>query len=267
MPARRAIIAGSGRLPRLIARQARPALVVRFRGVAVDLPPGVAHFEAEFERLGAMFAALAAAGVEEVVMAGAMHRPAFDPARLDRETAALLPGLQAAMSAGDDGLLRHVIGLFEARGLTVRSALEVAPELCLPPGTLWGRAPEAAALADEARARAVLQALAPLDVGQAAVAEAGMVLGIETLQGTGFLLESVARSPAALRRGRGVLVKEPKAGQDMRVDVPTIGPDTVVGVAAAGLAGIAIAAGGVIVLEQEEVAALIRRHDLFLVAR
>ncbi|MDO6646773.1 LpxI family protein, partial [Acinetobacter guillouiae] len=82
----------------------------------------------------------------------------------------------------------------------------------------------------------ILLALSPLDVGQGAVVAGGLVLGIETLQGTDALLRFVGDTPAPLRRCQGgVLVKAPKRGQDLRVDMPAIGPDTVRNAAAAGL--------------------------------
>ncbi|MEL6127804.1 MAG: LpxI family protein, partial [Pseudomonadota bacterium] len=122
---------------------------------------------------------------------------------------------------------------------------------------------------DAARARAILRALAPHDVGQAAVVAQGLCLGIETIQGTDALLRFVAQNPVRMpdpEDGRGVLVKAPKEGQDARLDMPAIGPDTIRHAADAGLSGLVIEAGAVMVLGREEVVALADAAGLFILS-
>ncbi|MFW5880905.1 MAG: LpxI family protein [Roseicyclus sp.] len=243
----RAIIAGSGALPGLLL-EAGPARVVAFAGVPVAAE-GAGRIAARFERLGALFDDLVAAGISQVCFAGAMGRPPLDPGALDAETAALLPRLMQAMARGDDALLRDVAAVFEERGFEVVPAHGLRPDLLAEAGCLAeGSLPER----DVARARAVLEALGPLDVGQAVVAGRGQVLGIETLQGTDAMLRFVAETAPG---SGGVLVKRPKPGQDLRFDMPAIGPGTVEAAARAGLAGIEIAAGGVLMLDREAVVA------------
>src|SRR5690606_19501026 len=142
-----------------------------------------------------------------------------------------------------------VAAVFEERGLAVVGAHQIRPDLVAPAGALTRRAPGPALEADAARARAILDALAPLDVGQGAVVAQGLCLGIETLPGTEALLDFVART----RPGSGgVLAKRPKAGQDLRLDMPAIGPETVDQALAAGLAGIAVAPGRVLILDRDD---------------
>lgn len=254
--AQRAIIAGTGVLPELLA-EAAPANVVAFPGLPVSTA-GAGRIEARFERLGQLFDDLTAAGVREVCFAGAMTRPQLDPAALDETTQALMPRLAAAMAQGDDALLRDLAALFEERGFVILGARDVRPDLVVAAGDLCGDAmPEA----DVARARAVLDALGPLDVGQGAVAGRGQVLGIETLQGTDAMLRFVAETAP---RSGGVLVKRPKPGQDLRLDMPAIGPETVRRAAAAGLSGIEIAAGAVLLLDPTAVIAACRDAGLSL---
>lgn len=241
----RAIVAGSGVLPGLLLA-AGPAHIVRLAGVdsvALDAP----DIAAEFERFGKLFDDLHAAGVSELAFAGALNRPEFDPSRMDPRTAALLPRLGAAMGQGDDALLREIAAMFEEEGFRVLGALDLRPDLAATPGALCA-APSETQAADAARARAVLAALGPLDVGQAAVAARGQMIGIETLQGTDAMLRFVG---ASLPGSGGVLVKRPKPGQDLRMDTPSIGPATVMKAAEAGLSGIEIAAGSVLILDRE----------------
>ncbi len=264
--ARLAILAGQGALPQMIAAAHPGALFVQFEGLAVDRP-GNETLEASYERFGEMFAGLAARGVTEVVFAGGLARPALNPANFDARMAALAPRFLAAMQGGDDGLLRAVIDAFEDEGFAVRGAHELLGGLTAAPGRLAGPEPSAADLADAARARAILAALGPLDVGQGAVVADGQALGVETAQGTDAMLRFVAGTPAKLRqRARGVLVKAPKPGQDLRVDMPAIGPGTIAAAAAAGLAGIVIEAGTVLLIDRDETLRAADAAGLFLIA-
>lgn len=264
--ARLAILAGTGRLPVELALECPEALRVGFEGVETALDGPVERHR--FEELGALFGALKAQGVTEVVLAGAMSRPPLDPARFDAYMQATAPRLMQAMQAGDDGLLRFVISLFEEQGLAVRGAHEVAPALAAGEGLLTGPQPEERALADADRAAAILSALAPHDVGQGAVVAGGLCLGIETLQGTDAMLRFVAETPQALRRGGGgVLVKRPKPGQDLRADMPAIGPDTIARATEAGLSGVVLEAGRVLILDREATLEAAEAAGLFLLGR
>ncbi|WP_439138251.1 LpxI family protein [Roseicyclus sp.] len=252
---RRAIIAGAGALPLLVAA-AGPAIVVRF----ADAPGGTGHADlrARFEQLGKLFTDLKAHGVDELCLAGAMQRVGFAQELLDPETKALLPRLATAMGQGDDALLRSIVAIFEEQGFTIRGAHELRPDLVARAGDLCG---QAIAPADTARARALLAAIGPLDVGQAAVAAQGQILGIETLQGTDALLRFVGET---MPGSGGVLVKRAKPGQDLRVDMPAIGPETIALCAQAGLKGIELQADHVLLLDGDAVRAACARHAISL---
>jgi DUF1009 family protein len=246
----RAIIAGSGALPEHLFLTDPHAIGVALEGVQSEIPGTTTQIPARFEKLGALFDGLRSADVTQVIFAGAMQRPALDPKLFDSKTAELALRLLSAMGQGDDALMRQVISIFESEGFLVLGAHEVAPDLVVGAGHLAGPEVDEGLHNDAARGKAILAALGPYDVGQAVVVGQGLCLGIETLAGTGALLDFVART----RRGGvgGVLVKLPKPGQELRADMPTIGPDTVRSVAAAGLTGIMIAAGQVIVLDRAE---------------
>lgn len=240
-----AVFAGTGLLPSLLL-QVEPAVIVQFEGMPSDVtaPPALPRVKARFEQLGALFDRLRDEGVREVCLAGAMARPALDPVAFDPFTAKHMPALMAAMGKGDDALLRAIIAVIERAGFEVIAAHEIRPDLVAEAGLLAGTPLENG---DAARGRAVLEALGPLDVGQSAVVAQGQIIGLETLQGTDAMLRFVADT----RPGSGgVLVKRPKVGQDLRADMPAIGVETVRLVAAAGLKGIEIAAGVVLLLDR-----------------
>jgi DUF1009 family protein len=267
---RLAIIAGQGALPRHLALADPGALVFAVRGQGVRIA-GREVEEFHLERLAPLFARLHDLGVERVVLAGAMQRPRLDPQLVDPMTARMLPGLLAAMQGGDDGLLRAVIGEFEAAGLAVVGAEAVAPDLLPPPGVPTRAAPSEADRRDAGRAAAVVAALGAADVGQGAVVAQGLVLAVEALPGTDAMLAWVRDVAGACRpdpRGaKGLLLKAAKPGQDRRIDLPAVGPLTVAGAAAAGLAGIVIEAGGVILTEPEATLAAADAAGLFVWVR
>ena len=123
---------------------------------------------------------------------------------------------------------------------------------------------------DIQRGLALLHATGPFDVGQAAVVSDNRVLAIEAAEGTDQMLERLAelrgkRPASGPGKARGVLVKAPKPAQDRRIDLPSIGPRTVEGVARAGLAGIAVVAGSTIVAEPDRIAAVADNADVFVV--
>ncbi|QPM89511.1 LpxI family protein [Pseudooceanicola algae] len=251
-----AIIAGAGALPLQIAAAHPEALLISFHDLDCDLPEGSLQRH-RYEQLGGLFDALRAAGVTRVVMAGAMSRPDFDPSLMDETVQGLMPRLVAAMGAGgDDSLLRLIISLFEERGFSVVGAHDLLPGLTASAGLFAGPGLSDQATVDARRGQEILVTMAPLDIGQGCVVAGGLCLGLETVQGTDALLRFVAQTPRHLRRGKGVLCKFPKQGQDLRVDMPAIGPATLRAAAAAGLDGIVIAAGQVLLLEAAKLADL-----------
>lgn len=245
-----ALIAGRGRLPaELAAALPAPPLVCAPAGA---LPQGLAvDLTFHIERLAPFLRELARRGVARVALAGAVDRPRLDPALCDPETASLMPALLGAMAGGDDATLRALIALIEAFELEVVGLAALAPGLLAPEGALTARAPTPAEAADAARGAAILAAMGAADVGQSCIVAGRLCLGVEALYGTDALLADVAaRRPQREPQRGGVLVKRMKPGQDPRADLPAIGPETVAGARRAGLSGICLQAGGVVVLDR-----------------
>jgi UDP-2,3-diacylglucosamine hydrolase len=267
------IVAGGGSLPLAIAdivtRRGRPVVMFPLRGWADPAVEGLPHHWIAVAQLGRLFRLAHRAGCRDIVMIGTLSRPPISHMRIDWTTLRLLPRLLRAFRGGDNRLLSGVGALFEEHGFRLLGAHEVAPEILAPAGALGRHSPLERERADTGRALALLAALGPHDVGQAVVIADGHVLAIEAAEGTDRMLERVA----ALRRDRrvhsaagvGVLVKAPKPGQDRRFDLPSIGPQTIEGVAAAGLAGLAVAAGATIIAEADRVVRLADARGLFVV--
>jgi DUF1009 family protein len=266
------LIAGGGTLPVEIARHCersgRPLFVVRLKGFAGEALKPFVGAEVGVAQFGKCVDVLKRAGCTTICLAGDVARPDFTSLTPDVRGLMLLPKVIAAARKGDDALLRMMVGAFEQAGFVVLGAHEVMDDLTLPAGLLGARAPGAEDLADATRALEVARAIGSLDIGQAAVVARGLVLAVEAQEGTDAVLKRVADLPAHLRghpgSGIGVLAKAPKPIQETRVDLPTIGLETVRGVARAGLAGIAGEAGRLLVLDREAVIALADELGIFI---
>jgi UDP-2,3-diacylglucosamine hydrolase len=254
------LIAAGGVMPFAVA----DSLIARGIGCVVFAlkgacdPLAVARFRHHWISVGQVGRAVKlfrAENCRDLVFIGTLVRPALSEIRLDWGTLRVIGRVLAAFRGGDDHLLSGIGRILEQDGFRMVGIRDVAPDLLMPEGCLTLKAPDENAAADIARGRDVLRALSPFDIGQAAIVIDGHVVGVEDIEGTDGLLARVARLRAEGRirakPARGVLVKAPKSGQDLRFDLPTMGPRTIEGAAAAQLAGIAIIAGNTIVVEPQ----------------
>ena len=269
-----AIICCGGTLPFAVAeaarRQGRPVVLFPVRGTADA--QAVAAFPHHWLWLGQFghFVRIARAeGCRDVVAIGSLIRPSLWNIHFDLFTLRLLPRIARAFRHGDDGMLSGIGALLEDNGFRLLGAQDVAPEILMPPGVIGHKRPTQSDQTDIRRGLELLRATGPFDVGQAAIVTDNRVLSIEAAEGTDAMLARLAELRDAgriqARQAAGVLVKAPKQGQDRRFDMPSIGPRTVEGVARAGLAGIAVVAGSVIVAELDRIAAVADRAKVFVV--
>jgi DUF1009 family protein len=265
------IVSGGGSLPfavaDAVARHQRRAVLFALRGCA-DAEKVVAypHHWIGLGQINRLCRLARHERCNDLVFIGTVVRPTIRQLRLDIGAVALLPRLAKMFRGGDGHLLSGVADLFEQRGFVVVGAHEVAPEILVPEGTIGSVRPREGHQVDIALGRALLRVIGQFDVGQAAIVANGHVLAVEAAQGTDEMLAQVAslRRTGRIRSSGGVLVKAPKPGQDRRMDLPTIGPQTVTGAVRAGLDGIAVVAGEAIIAEPERVAQAADRARIFI---
>jgi DUF1009 family protein len=268
-----AIIAGGGdfapALARLAAARGMRIFVAALDGAADPKAFGAADLTVyRLGQLGRLLDELGRRTIADLVLIGSLPRPTFGAIRPEASTLKHLPHFARAFQGGDDHLLRGVVSFFEQRGFCVHGPAQIAPELTAPAGPLGRRtiSPDQRGLIG--RGFSLLAALSPFDVGQAAILADHRVVAIEAAEGTDATLRRVAELRASGRlkigKGDGVLVKAPKQGQDLRVDMPAIGPDTLRNAAAAGLAGIALKAGQVLVGDRQRLGQLADELGLFV---
>lgn len=262
------IVAGGGALPAaLIAAcraEGRPVFVLALEGhaeagTAIEAAP---HAWLRLGEAGRGIALLRDHGVTEIVLAGRVRRPSLTELRPDRWTARLMAKVGWSV-LGDNAVLATLVREIEAEGFRVVRPEAILGAILATAGTYGRHAPDTTAARDIDRGAAVARALGALDIGQAVVVQEGLVLGVEAIEGTDALIE---RCAALARHGPGgVLVKLAKPGQELRVDLPTIGPTTVERCAAAGLRGIAVEAGRSLVLDRDATVAAADAAGLFLI--
>ena len=248
-----AILAGRGTVPIELSETALAGglgvHIVALRGFADrENVKRFPHTWVGLGQVGAMVRALQSTRPDAIVIIGGLDRPNLWHLAPDLGFVRHFGTIAGIMRGGDDAVLRRVIGFFEAQGLRVVGAGEVAPQLIAPLGQLGERALRAQETNAVARATAALAALAPFDAGQACVATPDGVSAIEDGGGTARMLDQLARHGA--RAEDAVLVKLPKAGQEMRIDLPTIGPDTIAQAEAAGVSAIVVQSGAAIIAER-----------------
>jgi DUF1009 family protein len=261
-----AIIAGSGSVPLHVAAAAtaggRPVFILGVEGEADDAIAAYDHAWLNWGQVGSVPKMLGERGAREVVLVGGIKvRPDLTRLKLDFATLAVAKEILAIAAGGDDEVLSSVIAFIEKRGLRVIGAHEVATDLVAGPGPIGARRPGMANRDDIRLALRAARTIGMLDAGQAAVVVNRHPIALEGTEGTDRMLERVRelrQTRGAWTDRTGVLAKCAKPHQDLRIDMPAIGPRTIDAVAAAGLAGVAVEAGRVMITEREET---IRRAD------
>jgi len=185
-------------------------------------------------QFGKMLRRLKSENCTHVCFAGIVKRPDFKRLKPDLKAMRHLAGTIRAAGQGDDALMRHVLGLFEQEGFQCKIAA----------------------------------AIGGLDIGQGAVIARGVTLAVEAQEGTDAMLKRLLELPEELRgtseSRTGVFAKLIKPDQDIRIDLPTLGPETVRHAARAGLAGIVAEAGGAFIIDREETVRIADKEGLFI---
>lgn len=261
------IIAGGGALPHCLVeaarKEGREVCVVQIEGSQQSDPfSGVACETFRMGAIGGIVKFFKSHNTAEVIMAGKVTRPSMSNLRPDFKGTKLLAKLGSKILGGDDALLRAIIDFLEAEGFKVVGIKDVAAELLAPTGQLGKHSADKQAENDLQKGKTIASIIGAQDIGQAVVQYNGATLAVEALEGTEHMIAraaSVRHDPKG-----GVLIKACKPKQELRADLPTIGPDTVAQAVQAGLSGIAIEAGKTIMLDKEALLANADAAGLFV---
>jgi UDP-2,3-diacylglucosamine hydrolase len=270
------LIAGWGKFPVIFAQKATslgiPVICVGIRGMAdrAALEPHCHHFY--WSRLAAMnrpIRCFKREGVRRWMMAGKVFKVnAFSA----RRWITLLPDLRMLRfwffrprsNNADDSITRGIIAEFARDGLECASALDLCPELLVRSGVLTRRSPNSRELADIEYGWMLAKEMGRLDIGQSVAVRDRAVLAVEAIEGTDA---AIRRAGELCPTGGFVVVKVAKPDQDMRFDVPTVGPSTIQSIKAAGGKVLAIEAEKTILIDEADTVRAANEAGIAIVAR
>ncbi len=271
------LIAGEGEFPKLVARGAlaagRRLVVVGLRGFA---DPALRDLAGTFRwrgvvQLGRWIRVFRRAGCQEVVMAGRVRKSEMFGGPRWLQYLRYLPDLTSirvwyrhARDKRNDSLLGAAADEMARRGLTLIDSTKYCPEALAQPGVLTPFEPPADVLADVEFAWPIARQIAGLDIGQSVAVKEREIIAVEAIEGTDRLIE---RAGQLCPQGGWTLVKLAKPKQDMRFDVPTVGPQTIENLHRARAQALVVEAGKTLVLERERMIELARQYRIAILAR
>lgn len=258
------LIAGNGTYPRLAVKGAREAGITKIVAAAFEgeTDPALAGFvdEIHWMRVGQMGRLLDAAkksGATASMMAGQIAPGNLFNLRPDFHALILLAKLKERNA---ETLFGAVAGELEKAGVPLLVATTFLEKHLASEGLIAGPKPKSRILEDITYGLGIAKEVSRLDIGQTVVVKKGTVLAVEGFDGT----DSTIRRGGELGRGEAVVVKVSKPRQDMRFDVPVVGPRTLETAAAAGVTAIAMEANRTLLLEVEHLQELATRHNITL---
>jgi DUF1009 family protein len=202
--------------------------------------------------------------VDKIIFAGHIKRPNFKDLSLDKKGASWLLKLGKAIFSGDDALLRAIVKLLNDDGFEIISGTDLIDDVFVSAGILTSKAPSDSEYFDIKKGFQAAKTLGALDIGQSVIVHDGLILGVECIEGTDNLIERCAD----LRKSStgGILVKASKPEQDKRLDLPTIGVNTINLLKKHEFSGVAIEAEKCIVLNKKLVIEQANDFSMFFIA-
>ena len=258
------LIAGNGTYPRLAAKGAREAGVTRIEAAAFEgeTDPALAGFVDEIHwmrvgQLGHLITAAKKSGATASMMAGQIAPGNLFDLRPDFHALLLLAKLKERNA---ETLFGAIAGELEKAGVPLLLATTFLEQHLATEGLFAGPKPRNHVLEDITYGLGIAKEVSRLDIGQTVVVKKGTVLAVEGFDGT----DSTIRRGGELGKGEAVVVKVSKPRQDMRFDVPVVGPRTLETATAAGVAAIAMEAGRTLLLDKDHVFSLATKNNITL---
>lgn len=261
------IIAGQGNLPKEVYQACKESGIkttyIALKDIADFLPEGESHVATiKLTAIGKIINHLKDKYINNVIFVGSLKRPSLSSLIPDFEGAKLLVRLQRLRKAGDDALFQEIFKFMHEQGFNILGVKDVAPNLIVERGLLNSHKITHNEVNDINWGFHIAKKIGELDIGQSISVQEGAVLAVEAIDGTDALIKKTKE--LHFKGNGGILVKIKKPQQSDKIDLPTIGKETIIKLKENGFAGVAIEAGDSIILDRAETLKLADKNNIFV---
>ena len=204
---------------------------------------------------------------KNIIFIGKVERPEISLLKFDRKALFYLPRLFSVFKKGDGNILKEVIKIFKENKINVLNSMKFTPELIFKDESINKLKTNDADNISISKGVSIIKALSKFDIGQSVIINNGYVLAIEGPEGTDETIKrSLYLSKKYKLKNKSILIKFPKANQDLRVDLPTIGLDTIKNCIKANIKGIALKRSQNIILDKDKIINLAKKNNFFIIS-
>jgi DUF1009 family protein len=217
--------------------------------------------------LGKAISILKKNNCKNVIFIGKVERPDISLLKFDRKALFYLPRLFSAFKKGDGNILKEIIKIFKENKLNVVNSMKFTPELIFKDKSINKLKINNTDKSSITKGIEIIKSLSKFDIGQSVVINNGYVLAIEGPEGTDETIKrSLHLSKKYKLKNKSILIKFPKANQDLRIDLPTIGFDTIKNCIKANIKGIAVKRSQNIILDKDKIINLVKKNNFFIIS-
>ena len=201
---------------------------------------------------------------KKILFAGKVKKPNFSKLKLDLKGVYYISKIIKASKKGDVAILREIISIFKKEKINTISSLYFTPELALHKGNYTRVKPNHSDDKDIKKAIKTLNKINKYNYSQAIIVRNEKVLAIEDKRGTKSMLKKLKKNKI---KNSGVLVKFPKKKQDLRIDLPTMGLETLIQCKSVGLKGVVLKNNQNIFLDKKKTIAFANKNKMFITVK
>ena len=224
-------------------------------------------YSLKITELGKAISILKKNNCKNVIFIGKVERPDISLLKFDTKALFYLPRLFSAFKKGDGNILKEIIKIFKENKLNVVNSMKFTPELIFKDKSINKLKINNTDKSSISKGVKIIKSLSKFDIGQSVVINNGYVLAIEGPEGTDETIKrSLHLSKKYKLKNKSILIKFPKANQDLRIDLPTIGFDTIKNCIKANIKGIAVKRSQNIILDKDKIINLVKKNNFFIIS-
>lgn len=224
-------------------------------------------YSLKITELGKAISVLKKNNCKNVIFLGKVERSEISLLKFDRKALFYLPRLFSAFKKGDGNILKEIIKIFKENNLNVINSMKFTPELIFKDKSINKVKINNTDKSSIFKGVRIIKSLSKFDIGQSVVINNGYVLAIEGPEGTDETIKrSLHLSKKYKLKNKSILVKFPKANQDLRIDLPTIGFDTIKNCIKANIKGIAVKRAQNILLDKDKIISIVKKNNFFIIS-